>query len=613
MGLVGLLGDPDPVRTAQRVASMSASMSMPDATMWRDRVAGVGVAIGHTPIGAAANGGPATSACGRYVLVFDGEIHDVDELVVEVRRDGADPEGHPVLAALCRLGERALPLLNGAWSLAFVDRDAGTVLLARDHLGIVPLYLYSRDGTLWFASEIKAVLAGSGARFRVEPSVAARFLEQTLLDAQPATFFAGIDAIPAGHSVRIDLGGGAGSPRVAVPRPFWSIPERDGFAGSMPERLRAIGDLIEDSVARRVGGEATVGAMLSGGVDSSTIAAVAVARSPNVTLISGVSADTRYQDPLLDTMCAHLQRTTHRIPLATRADDALAGLAAVIARNDEPVRSFITVTEHRLKQAASDLGMRTVVGGLGADEVFAGNLVHMMFWVQSLLRDGRYGAAARAIAGALLRRTIRPRLRARVLKRYFPSMARGRSATVMGTALAGHDWRCDVGLGRGSAHERLMGDLTRFTLPSLLHQDHRSSRAFGLTSRLPFLDHRLVALVAPMAPEHKLRAGYTKWLLRASMTARVPPAVSWRKVKQGGTDAYSEWLKRDMHAPIEALLRGELASAALGLLDADAMRERYRAFCAQPPDRGLISAQEIFNPIALEMWARGFQSSLLGP
>jgi asparagine synthase (glutamine-hydrolysing) len=600
MALAGILGDEDAVRAMRRLAAMAAPWQQPGVEPLLCK--GVVVAL-------ASQAGVCASTCGRFTLVRDGEIHNEDELRAEVARAGAPPQDDIVLAALLALGERALPLLNGAWALALLDRAAGSLLLARDHLGIRPLYVHARGGVLFFASEIKAILAGSEAAFAVAAVPAARFLEQALLDAQRSTFFAGIEALPAGHSARILLDG---APRLAAPTPYWRLPERDDFAGTDAERVAAVHDLLVDSVQRRLRGQPAPGALVSGGVDSSAVAAIAVAACPATTLIAGVSRDERQRDPLLDAMCAHLRRSAQRIPLGIDAQAALPELAAVIQRNDEPVRSFVTVTEHRLKQAARGLGLEAVVSGLGADEVFAGNLVHMVLWVQSLLRSGRWLRALRAISGIAWHGTIRPRWRRRVQKRYFRCLD-GERQSVRGPALAAVEWRCDLGLGPRTAHARLLADLTQLALPALLHGDDRSSRAFGLQTRLPYLDYRLVRLVAPMAPELKLRQGFTKWLLRRAMAERLPAAVAWRKVKQGGPDAYGEWLKKDLHGPIVALLGGELASAALGLVDADAVRARYRAYCAQRPDAGLISAQDVFNPLAIELWARGHGSRLRRP
>src|SRR5262249_37520741 len=128
-----------------------------------------------------------------------------------------------VLRRLIAAGERALAALDGAWALAFVDGVAGTLLLARDHFGQRPLYLHAAAGTLFVASEIPAILRGSGARFTAAPVPVARFLEQSLLDAQPATFFAGIDAVAAGHSQCVEL---QAVPRPRASAPYWRLPER---------------------------------------------------------------------------------------------------------------------------------------------------------------------------------------------------------------------------------------------------------------------------------------------------------------------------------------------------------------------------------------------------
>jgi asparagine synthase (glutamine-hydrolysing) len=137
------------------------------------------------------------------------------------------------------------------------------------------------------------------------------------------------------------------------------------------------------------------------------------------------------------------------------------------------------------------------------------------------------------------------------------------------------------------------------------------SMAFGIENRFAFLDPPLVELVAPMAPGWKLRGGFTKWLLRKAVDPWLPREICWQKSSQStGRDEYGDWLKRDLHPQIAQLCGGDLAAVELGLLDGDAVRRHYAAFCAQPSGVGAISANDVFSWIAIELWARRFAAHL---
>jgi asparagine synthase (glutamine-hydrolysing) len=576
---------------------------------------GKGLALDLACLGKIASSGagePPLAEKSGCALAFDGWISNAAELRRALRAEGdemaAASTAELLLTALLRWGTSALARIHGGWALAFVDPSARQVRLARDHLGQRPLYLHSATQGFFFASEIKGILIGAGGRFAVDSAAAGDFLEQNLLDAQPQTFFSGIQAIPAGHFVSLDCARPA--PWKPEPVAFWSIPASDGFAGSEVDRIAAVRGRVLEAVGRQLEGPDPIGLLVSGGVDSSVVAALAcaAAHGPELVLLSATEPDPRRHDPMLDALCRHLGRATNRFSVAPPAD-VLADLETVTRFHDEPVRSLAIVAGYRLKQEASRLGVRVLMGGFGSDEIFAGRPLHLVFYVQWLLRSRRLLEAARVAAQIARRRSLRPRFQVAVQKRYFPALERER-IEVRGPALAAHRRRHDLGLGPGSCHDRLLEEITRFSLPALLHYDDRISMAFGLESRYAFLEPSLVELVAPMAPGWKLRDGFAKWLLRKAMESQLPREICWQRAVRRARDDSGDWLKRDLEPQIQRLLAGELASVELGLLDRDALRRHYAAFCRQRDGAGAISANEVFNWLAIEVWARAFETHL---
>ena len=300
-GIVGIIGSPGSglaCPALRRMLFAQAHRGPDDEGVWSETVSETEVLLGASRLavldGSSAGHQPMVSACGRFVLAFNGEVYNYIELRNELRalgwtfRSSCDTE--VVLEALRLWGKAALTRFNGMWGLAFIDLDRSSVLLARDRFGVKPLYFYAGERSLLFASEIKAILEGSGTRFTINATVAGRFLRQHRLDADDQTFFAGIEKLAAGHYMEISIADTG--PRCAAQQPYWAL-------SPLPPTYESPGDLVEcvrnaftDAVKLRLRSDVPVGVLLSGGVDSSSIAATVRAingRDCDLHLLSAVA------------------------------------------------------------------------------------------------------------------------------------------------------------------------------------------------------------------------------------------------------------------------------------------------------------------------------------
>src|SRR5262249_41841943 len=301
-----------------------------------------------------------------------------------------------VVQALVTWGPAAFARFNGMWALVLLDRVSGEIMLSRDRFGVKPLYTYSDARGLFVSSEIKAILEVAGTKFQVTTSVADAFLHQNLLCTIPATFFAGIEEFPAGHVTRLaveDIG-----KKRLDPRRYWTIPTTYPNNWSERELIESVRDTFIDSVKLRLRSDVPVGVLLSGGVDSSAIAATVhyLDTSRNdVKLISAVSANGNNDERrFIDAMANHLNRCVEKVVLDYSYSKVFDMISEASWFNDEPLNSFSTIAHYLLMKRAANLGVTVLLSGQGSDEILCGYKKYLGFYVQELLASGRWVAAA---------------------------------------------------------------------------------------------------------------------------------------------------------------------------------------------------------------------------
>jgi asparagine synthase (glutamine-hydrolysing) len=605
----------------RRIGRMTASQIHrgPDGHgEWSGRVGSSYIALGFRRLAildlSSAASQPMISPSGNEVLIYNGEVYNYRELRDELRKLGHDfrteSDTEVVLYAIRQWGQDAFARFNGMWGLAYLDRNARTLLLSRDRLGVKPLYMWRSGADLLFASEIKAILIGAERKFGVNSRVVGRFIEQSLRDAQSETFFEGIEILPAGHTFQLNLDG---APNEGVRRQFWSAPRHDTFQGDFGERLTAIRSTFIDAVRLRLRSDVPVGVLLSGGLDSSAIAAAMnsiMDGSDAVKIISVVSETGRYDEtPFIDRVAHHLRQHVHKVVFDVESKDLLSAIEDLTWFNDEPIGSLATLAYFKLMDRAKDLGVTVILSGQGADELLCGYSKYLGFHLQALVRGRHWLEAGNTLSRFLLRGTVIRQARFSEAKRYLPRAIMRSSNEIKGPRLTDFV-PVDVGLGREGLIDRQVRDVTTLSVPALVHYEDRMSMANSREVRLPFLDYRLVELLLPAAPELKLRDGWTKWIFRRAVQDMLPSEIVWRRDKQYFVTPQAEWFKHKLRDVIDNLLHEELLSVRSGFINREAVRARYAAYCAQPPDRGSISLRDVFSPIALEIWMRRFSEYL---
>jgi asparagine synthase (glutamine-hydrolysing) len=559
---------------------------------------------------------------GRGSLIYNGELYNYLELRADLARGGerftTRSDTEVLLAALHHWGpETALSRFNWMGAFAWVDRTAERLVLACDAGSEKPLYYYVDDHQFAFASEIKTLLTLLGRKFSLDRDTVGQFIFQGLSDTSTRTFFRGITRLEAGTYLELALAGDSrGIEPVRYEPPSWA---GEPAHMSLEEFINELRRTFIDSVRVRLRSDVPVGVLLSGGIDSSSIAAIAqmlIGRESAPRLLSAISDDRRFDEAIhIDAMERHLEQTAHRITLRTAPERLLADLSTVNWYNDAPVAGLSALGHYRLMERAKELGLTVILSGQGADEILLGYRKFLGFYLQSLLRHGQCLKAAGVLARFMINRTVVNQIDASDAKRYVPilrMLSRAWNGDESETATEGaalKGWKpMSLGLGSGSLADRQRLDLRRYSVPSLCHYEDRMSMAMSREIRLPFLDSRLVDLLIRAPDDYKLRNGWTKYSFRKAMEGFLPPEIAWRKDKRGFSNPQGEWLKHELQGPVRDAFSADSLVCQKEIVNGRALLRKYDQYRRQPVRGGMIWYREIFAPFSLELWMRRYEA-----
>jgi asparagine synthase (glutamine-hydrolysing) len=250
-----------------------------------------------------------------------------------------------------------------------------------------------------------------------------------------------------------------------------------------------------------------------------------------------------------------------------------------------------------------------LLSGQGADETLCGYKKYVGFYLQELIRSGRWLSAAAVIKSFLQTGTVLSQIEYQEAKRYLPRWLRLPETDVRGRALSELEEWVAVGLNGSGLVRRQIADIERLSVPALVHYEDRMSMAAAREIRLPFLDYRLVSLLVPLAAEYKLRDGWTKWIFRRAMETLLPKQIAWRKDKQSFIVPQNEWFRGELLEEMQKLVQKAWITEDLGLIDRRKVRARYDLYLRQGAN-GRLGFKDIFAPVALELWARRFECYL---
>jgi asparagine synthase (glutamine-hydrolysing) len=536
-----------------------------------------GIGLGHrrpSTLDLATADQPVANEDGLVQVVFNGEIYNFaeirQELISRGHRFRTNSDTEVIVHGYEEWGERCVDRFRGMFAFAVYDARARRLLLARDRLGVKPLYYAEVPGGIVFGSEIKSLLADPEVPRAWRPDAVDDYLTLLYIPA-PDTIYAGIRKLPPAHVLVAEHG------RIRTSR-YWDLEfSGDGSPAREREYLEELDHLLREAVGLRLISDVPLGAFLSGGIDSSTVVAYMVEASERPPLTIAVGFDQRAYDEVehAEAVARHLDCEFHALTASPRVEELLPRLAWHF---DEPFADSSAVPTYYVSKAAREL-VTVALSGDGGDELWAGYARHRVEHWEQRVRNA-LGPAARAagwlgqalplsVKGARsLRHLASNPDQAYALKHaygMFEPDAKGRlysgdfRARVNGHdpfAVFRHAYRqC----GSPEPLDRSMYvDAHTYMIDDVLTKVDRMSMAVSLEAREPLLDHKLLEFAARVPPALKLKDGQSKYLLRKLLERRVPRPIIERR-KSGFAAPIGEWLRGPL-APManELLLDGRL-------------------------------------------------------
>lgn len=569
---------------------------------------------------------PMSSEDGSCWIIHNGEVYNYLELRQELTRRGhtfrTETDTEVILAAYDEWGEECLSHFNGMWAFALWDSQRQQFFCARDRLGIKPFYYAYQNGTFYFASEIKALVAGGQVPVAPNERAIYNYLAWLDLDYDAETFFDGIYQLPPSHYLIVR----PGQPP-AVHR-WWDVVPNHGLQAELGpnEAARQTFSLLADAVRLRLRSDVPVGTCLSGGLDSSSIVVLVNhalqdgALAPDLIGERQKTFTSCFEDPRFDEreyaelVLAHTG--AERNFVFPNSEGLLAELFDLIWHQDAPINSSNTYAQWCVMRCAAERGVKVLLDGQTGDEVLAGYYnTYCPTYAAQLFRAGHWLLAWRelrrgaAITGypwrdligrsfyyglvpAALQRRLRLRRDNWALAWLNPDFA---------WRFEGAPWPGQATLETRTLVGRLYHDTFQFILPQLLRYEDRNSMAFSIEARLPFSDYRFLEFIFAQPAGYKIRDGWTKWLLRQAMQEHLPAEVCWRRDKKGFVTPEVIWLQEGV-SWLRSLFDGNQALSAPYLKVAQ-IKQRLPQLLAQEP---WVGHSHVWRLVNLEVWLRRF-------
>jgi asparagine synthase (glutamine-hydrolysing) len=616
-GITGFYAQGQPLEPWFARATEMARHRGPDgegawALGWSDPVSLAAVADGSAPAGrSVALGfvrlsildlGPTGSqpmlAAGRAALVFNGEIYNYVELRDELQALGwsfaSSGDTEVLLKGWLQWRDGVFARLNGMWAVAIYDADRDGILLSRDRFGEKPLFWTAWRGGVAFASEVKQLRSYPDVPIRLDRGRAAAYIRSGRPYDGPSSWFEGIHQVKPGESMWVDRTGHRSKPYWSLRRAVAAI-ERSGDPEAWQHRFA---DALTRSVRIRLRSDVPVGTSLSAGIDSSAVMAEATSLGHAGYHSFTLTSDDRRVDegPEAGAFARRMGSVWHPVPASGR--DFAASWDRMTWHQETPVPSTSLYGQWKVLEAARDAGVIVLLDGQGADEILGGYHKFMASVVLSRIRSLDVRTVPLALAFA--RHLGGPRTIVDHGHRYIGRFGRpsGEATWLRATP---HSPETAPAVDVGALAMRI-ADIERWSLPNLLSYVDRSAMAFGVETRLPYLDPEVATIALAMPTDVLVRGGWSKWPLRQTLADRGGVMPAWRRGKRWFGVPQRAWLRGPLKPHVEEWRRSPHPLWA-ELVDVDGMQRQVDLWRRRRRP-GAAAEDRIFALVALDRFFR---------
>jgi asparagine synthase (glutamine-hydrolysing) len=496
----------------------------------------------------------------RYTIVHNGEIYNYIEVRELLKQNGyhfvSKSDTEVILAAYDFWKEKCLQHFDGMFAFAIWDEKEQQLFAARDRFGEKPFYYFENENYFIFASEMKALWA-AGVQKNIDEKMLLNYLAlgyvQNASDKEQ-TFYTNIWSLPPAHYLLYK----PTSQKFSLKR-YWSLDKNNQESITENDAVEKFTALFTSSVKKRLRSDVTVGTSLSGGIDSSSIAATINAllnqKSSLQTFSAVFPGFEKDESDYINLLTDNLQLKNFKTQPSV--DDCIKNFETLCYHQEEPFVSSSIFAQYKVFELAKQHQVKVLLDGQGADETLAGYHKYAHWYLQELI--SRYKLGEAVTAKKEFRKNSIPFFWG--IKNYFAAVLPMHAAMWLEKReyqkiihqpdihpdflhlQRGREWEGIHKPPINKLNDILFYNSIEFGLEELLRYADRNSMAHGVEVRLPFLDHNLVEFIFSLPSNLKINKGWTKWLLRKAMENKIPAAIVWRKDKIGYEPPQQQWME----------------------------------------------------------------------
>lgn len=560
----------------------------------------------------------------RFWLVFNGEIYNFLELRTELEKLGCHfkttSDSEVLLAALVTWKESALARIEGMFAFAMLDCVKGEILFARDPFGIKPLFFTQTIYGLAFASEIPPLLGYPGVRRLANIQKIHHYIIFGQTDVDSETFFADIHSFPPSHIGRIYLNNS--SPLKLHLQLYWRPTLQNAL--NFQDAARNVREIFLDNIKLHLRGDVSLGATLSGGIDSSAIVAgmrMIAGKDLTLNTFSFITPGKAINEEKWINTASNVVGTKSHL-ISINPSHIVQDIDNLIRLQGEPFGSTSIYAQYKVMQRAHEEGVKIILDGQGADEIFGGYRPFIAARLAGFIKQRKVFQAIKFLWHvSKLPGIFIPKVIFQALDEFLPEPARLLVRTMFGISgepnWLNTEWFKEQGCKlqllsrrctqKGFLHDRLYDSLTRTVLPALLRFQDRNSMAFSIEARVPFLTRKLVEAAYSCPPHYLIsEKSITKSVFRAAMEGIVPKPILDRRDKIGFETPEKDWL-----IALQPWIKNSLNNVNFNSLKPFLNRKQFVAYSQNVLEGSMSFDPKIWRILNLIKWAEIYNISFI--